>query len=401
MRTRILGLASLCFLAAGYFLGAAQTAGDKKSDQPPKKEPEKVTAETEINGKNFNQWVALIHGKDRSLTEAALQSIILYPPEVAKNAVPVMIAELKKHNPVNSPIDMTVRTDIPGYLALILTSLPAPGAKEMDETVALLKTMANESQVIVRIRAIQALGQLGPNAKITLSDLIKTARDPNSPTWELRNAAYAALGRVGYEEKNPPQFQVVETLLKYGIKDSAFKVRLTALKSLHTLRAGEFDQYKKEMLIYLQPMAAKDVDPLCRLRAHLSIYPLHTKAEDKKARITSIATFLDNPEPALRNEAAHVIGQLAQLGADVKEQAPRLIKMVKESKTRDLPLTVLCIWSLGQMGKAGEPAVEELRLIAGDMTLPEEIRETAKDAVSGILDPKSKKKDEPKKGNIP
>ena len=205
MRARILALASLSLLLAASWYATGQTVDEKKKDAAPKREPDRLTAETEVNGKNLDQWIKLIPNKDRSMTKTAIEAVIVYAmsdPELAKRAVPVMIAELKKHNPPNNPLDLSVRTTIPQPLALILSSLKEPDPREVKEAVGLMNSMMkNDGQLIVKFRAAQAVAQMGPLARDTLPELTHLVRSQQSETWELRELAVAALGTVGFDAK--------------------------------------------------------------------------------------------------------------------------------------------------------------------------------------------------------
>src|SRR5579862_7602915 len=225
MRARTFALACLSLLCFAACLTAGQTGDDKKKDAAAKKEPDHISADTEVHGKNLEQWIKLIPSKDRSLTKAAIEASMLYGPDLAQKAVPAMIAELKKHNPPNATLDISVRTTIPQPLALILSSVKNPNPQDVKDAVGLMKKMLKDPQVIVKLRVEQAVAQMGPMAKETIPELIHLVKDPYSESWELRHAAIVALGTVGYEEKGGPQPQVVSTLYT-GLADTAIKTRL-------------------------------------------------------------------------------------------------------------------------------------------------------------------------------
>ena len=377
---------------------AAQVAGDKKGDPSPAKAAPKVTADTPVNGKTLDQWIAVIEkSKDRSLTELALQAIVMYPPDISKRAVPAMIAELKKHSSI-TPIDLSVRTNLPLPMAAILASQEKPDAQQVRDAVEVLRKMTQDTQVIVRFRAVQALGQLGPLAKDAVGELLKAVNEIQSPTWELRHAAVTALGTVCFEQKagTPARKDVVNALLSlHGVHDLALKVRLASLNSLHVLRVAETEAYKKDLQRELEKMAKDDPDPLCKLRANLALYPLHTTADEKKHRAKVVGDYLDNSDHLLRAEAAHAIGQM---GPDARDQVPRLLKSLKDTRDKDLVVMDVLIWALGQMGKDGQSALADLNTVSNDATMPQEIRDHAKEAVDSILGIKTKPKEEPKKG---
>jgi HEAT repeat protein len=388
MRLPTLLIAGLFFLGAAIALAFSQTADDKKKDPDlltKDKEHPKITADTPVNGKTLDQWIALIHAKDRSQTEVAIKSIIAYGPELAKKAVPELIAELKKHS-VNTPIDMSVRVNASVALGLILSSQEKPDQTQVQDTVAILRKMLKDPQVIVKLRVGQAVAQMGPLAKEAIPELVKLVKDFD--TWETRHVAVVALGTVGSEKKGGPQAQVVEALFT-GLKDSSVKVRLSALQSLNNIGTADSAE-KARFLRELDKMAVEDSDPVCRLRAHVSAYPILKTAAEREKRAEKVSKFLDHSEPQVRIEAAQALGHI---GYDAKKEIPHLIKTLND---KDLVVMGWAIWALGRMEKAALAAVPKLETIAADHKMPEGFRETAKEAVEVIT---GKKKVESKKGS--
>src|SRR5437667_137333 len=100
MHLRILSVAALGLLAVAVQPAAAQIGGDKKKDDQAKKEPD-ITADTQVGGKNLDEWIKLIQDKEyswelRDLPVKALGPVCWdkkeSPPEVAVDA---LIAALK------------------------------------------------------------------------------------------------------------------------------------------------------------------------------------------------------------------------------------------------------------------------------------------------------------------
>src|SRR5437588_3526664 len=328
MHLRILSLAALGLLAVAVPPAAPQIGGDKKKDDQAKKEPD-ITAETLVSGKNLDEWIKLISppitNPDRSKTEMAIKAILNYPPEVAKKAVRPLIVELKKH-PATALIDMNVRVNGAVALGLILSSVKEPDMAQVSDAVDLLQKMLKDDQVVVRMRACQALAQLGPMAKKTIPDLAKLAEDKKF-SWELRDFAVKALGPVSWDKKESPPEVAVDALIA-ALKDSAFKVRLSALDALHRLRVAEIpaseNDSRQRYIKALNTMANNDPEPICKLRAHVSVYLTYKDYADKKKRLPQIANFLESPDPLVRAEAVQVLGGF---GAEAKDVLKQLDKM--------------------------------------------------------------------------
>jgi len=396
MRARIFFLASFCLLFIIVAATAQPPAGDKFKGPDPQKDLPKITADTEINGKTRDQWIALIPGDpkkpDRSQSELAVESIVLYGPELAQKAVPTMIAELEKHY-TKSAVDLSVRVAIPPALALILATNPKPNAQEVKNTVAVFRRMLGDGQVVVKIRVAQACARMGPMAKDSIPELLTIARDPNSPTWELRHAAILALGTTSYDPTNNPPVNVTTAIIK-GVSDPAIKVRLAALQSLSIVRAAEDKDptIKKSLQNALQNMAKTDPDPIGQIRANWALFQFHAGPANKKIRapfIVNVAHFLDHKEAHVRMEVCQTLGAM---GPEAIDHGPALLK--KGLKDKEMAVMGWAMWALGQMQFL--PALQELRIIASDPNVPQPFRDTAQDAVDDIMG--FKKKPDPKKG---
>jgi HEAT repeat protein len=318
---------ALHLLLAACWMPALAQVGDKKKDDT-KKEPEKITAETKIGGKNLAEWTDLIKGKDRSETEIALRSILMYPPDVAVAAVPAMLAELKKHDNTSTGIDMSVRVNVAAALGPILAGTknhkdPKDSGRDLaKEAVERLQKMLTDKQVMVRYRAAQALGVMGPLAKKAIPALCKLAGD--AETWENRYQAVLALGPVSWDEKNGPPDETISTLLGAlsANYEPAARVRLAALDALANLKVGQFA--KEKFLKRLEAVAAEDINPLCRLRAHLYLWPV-LAAKDHKRHLDALEKLLSNPDPDVRLELIHGVAALAAPDKDKKGEPQKIL----------------------------------------------------------------------------
>jgi len=132
----------------------------------------------QIKGKTVEQWIKEIRSKDPSKGEEAIRTILLFHPDVAYEAVPVLIKELKRHN--NGPtVDISIRVNAVIALGVILGEGGAndPEPKVVDEAVTLLMRHFTDGQLIVKNRAAQALGRIGPAAKPAIPKLMAATKD--------------------------------------------------------------------------------------------------------------------------------------------------------------------------------------------------------------------------------
>src|SRR5262249_49160612 len=109
----------LIVLAAGFMWFLAWT-GDAPGQKKDKEKEKKTTLITEIGGKSIAQWIEEIPSKDRSKGENVIRTVLLFHPDVAYPAVPVLIKELKKHNPNGPTVDISIRVNAVIALGVIL-----------------------------------------------------------------------------------------------------------------------------------------------------------------------------------------------------------------------------------------------------------------------------------------
>jgi hypothetical protein len=286
--------------------GLAQTGGEKKKDGEPKKDAEQITEKTLIGGKNLAEWIKDISSSDRSQTELALTTVVNYGPELAVQAVPAMIAELKKQ----VKIDMSVRMNAPVAISIILTGLKKPDENMIKDAVAAMrKLVLKDTESIVRYRTIESLGRMGPMARDSIPELAGIHAIGNGETWQIRHASAVALGTVAIPipiDKGPPPppaKEVVDALCKAASvsDEKAVKVRLAALSSMMNLSLAMVPNYQALLRSKLNAVIAKEPDTLAMLRARVVIFPALATPTERKAQIDTVATYLDKAEVSLAN----------------------------------------------------------------------------------------------------
>jgi HEAT repeat protein len=330
MRTTVF-IASVVLCSATWLPLFAQTSGDKAKDD--KKEPEKITADTKIGGKNLDQWIELIKGKDRSVSEIAIKNVLAYPPDAAMRAVPTLIGEIKKHN-APAPVDLSVRVNACVALGQILGSAKDPHKDPSDpkrdlvkDAVEQLNRMLKDDQIIVRYRAAQAAGMMGPMAHDTIPNLITNCA--NTTTWEVREAATIALGGCAWEKEKEPATGVLPALYaNLGKDEYTVKVRLAALRALGNLAPNRFKKTEDGYKSKLESVATLDTDPMVKLRATFLVWPLLTEKDaspfmgSRKKHFEIVAKLADNPEPEIKLELIRVMAALALKDTKDKKAVP-------------------------------------------------------------------------------
>ena len=93
----------------------------------------------EIAGHNLEYWIGQIPSKDSSRSETALRMILLFGPDRAYQAVPVIIDRLKKHNPPSSRVDVSICVNGAIALGVILGNYKEADHKTINAAVLVLK----------------------------------------------------------------------------------------------------------------------------------------------------------------------------------------------------------------------------------------------------------------------
>lgn len=355
-------------------------AGFSQGKDPPKK-PDN-TQITEVAGKTIEQWIKEINSEDASKRTQAIHSVLYFGPERAYEAVPTLLAVLKK-NFGDPPLDASVRHNLVLSLGVILKDVKEPDVKYLREATLYFKRLLKDPQVMVRYRAAQALGWLGDEAKEAAFDLLPLVKD--TATWEIRQAACIALGTVATNEKDGPHAKIIETLYLAALKDKAQQVRLAAVQSLTYLGApNNPPNMKAELLKYLEIVATKDSDPMVQIWAHMAVMSIGQSISEKHSlAIMQIAMKTDRVDAKV--QACQAMGTV---GTKAKVAAPYIIKMLAD---RDPGVVYWAMWSLIQI--ESQNAIPVLEQMVADPQLTDAMKKGAKEAIEEI----NKKLKNPKK----
>jgi HEAT repeat protein/S1-C subfamily serine protease len=200
------------------------------------------------------------------------------------------------------------------------------------DAVPILGAALKDSDAAVRKNVALALGNLGPQARGVVTDLLDQLKDSDA---EARKAAVVAVGKVGVEGKESVP------LLIGLLKD----------RNVETRRAGAV------LLAKLGPdgkeaapaLAAALKDPDREMRRAI-LEALGQFGPDAKAAVPGLREILQGKEKTLLQPALDV---LTQIGPAAQDAIPELIQLLEDQSLRESVATAL--------GKIGKPAVPPLR----------------------------------------
>jgi hypothetical protein len=341
-------------------------AKDGATENPPN-----VSRTREIGGKSFDEWMTDLKDPDPANVENAIRTIILFGPDLAREAVPILIRKLDSQR-----LDLSVKVNIAIFLGMQRLD-----GDTLDEGVRGLNRMLISDQVIVRLHAALALARQGAIAKETIPRLCKNLEHYS---WEIRKASALALASVAMprSDKFPPDKVVVSALLRRMFVDKCAQVRVEAARALVMLGAGA-DQRDK-VARDLKQVLRTERDKTVRIWSHVGVMRV-TKIEEK--RLDAIGKMLDDPVLGVKCEAARVLGLI---GPEAKSQINRLRRVLGED--RDPIMRKAVIGALAEMGNAAKPAVKDLEAFASNTT-DKNMKDLVQEAIKAIKAPKNDRRD--------
>jgi HEAT repeat protein len=227
---------------------------------------------------------------------------------------------------------------------------------------------------MVRYRAADTLGQLGPTAKFAVPELRELLKDKNAfvrvkaaeALWKIEQTSPTILLPILLQAMNekdarvraaaPPVIALLGKKAKTALpalvealKDSNFDVKLSALSALDDLG----------------PVAQGTVKDLLELTSDKDFVLLEpflgaALANLGKGVVPDLAKAVVDKSPPRRRVAAYALGSL---GPQAASAAPALAQALKYE---DAPTRKKTAWALGKIGKDAKKVLPQLEAILGD-----------------------------------
>jgi hypothetical protein len=176
--------------------------------QPPRVRQPPRALEPVYNGMPISCWMIQPRTRDFYILGPSLYE----PPSSLlrdSNAVPFLIRGLRRDSSLGAT----------WYRKWVWANLPPLIQRRLPQPV--------ENSTGTRTNAATLLGLMGPIAKPAIPALIQTLQQDDSP--EVRQAAAAALGRPGYQDK------IIAAALNQALQDTDARVRFSAAKALRSI----------------------------------------------------------------------------------------------------------------------------------------------------------------------
>lgn len=386
------------------------------------------TQESKLGGKSLAEWAKDLKDPDPAVVENAIRAVVLYG-KGAQKLVGHTLVRLLSHS------DASIRTNAANAIGVIgLDAADVPGG--VTELIKRATPGGVESQGIVRLEALTALGRLGNQARLGTSACLRAIKDGS--TWGIRRAAAYALGTIAFDQAGQPYPDALQALAR-ATRDSCGQVRMEAVNAIISLGQPpnpadrqavlrllheSFDDKDRTVVVWLhvaimkmdrvseaqmRPIARllKDRDPRVRTQAAIALGKLAMEAESHVSELIAgladhdgtaaaaaasallqmkqvvgdkqleqIAKLLEDRSMEVRSQAALMLGML---GTNARSRIPDLIETLRDKEPNPV---ISAAYALGQMGDAARKALPELKKAAGR---PEEsVRYAAQAAIEQI-----------------
>lgn len=361
--------AAMSLALAVFFVSVADAQDAKKKDAGKEKDPKMFSMEMmDFQGRSFKEWQKDIKDKDPTRREIGIKNVLQFGPDKAYDAVPDIIAELKKHSNTKR-IDLSVCVTGTMVLSTIFKYKKDPDPKDVKAAAGIYKTFLKDEQMMLRIRAVQGLPYLGPTSRDALTEVLLMAKEPS--TWEARKEAVQTLGFIGFKDAGKPDIPVLGEVFK-ALNDPSSQVRIAAIRSSASLAMKAEPPTKAQVFAKFKSAIEADPDRHVVLTAHMAHMTLEGKVTP--IHLTPMVKMLKHDNPEVRIDALQYIGAI---GKDAKTAIPGLIECTDDPEAT---VAVNAIVVLASVDPDNSPSV--FARIKDNTKYPEAVRVAAADAIA-------------------
>jgi HEAT repeat protein len=366
----------------------------------------------QIYGKTVQDFIIEFNSSDPTVREIAVRTLPGFGPEARKIYMKPLLRLISDPDP-----GVRINT------IMVIASMPIESKEDMKAAADSLRSAIQNtvSGSAIRLNAAKALSLMGPEAITVLPTVLSLSEDA---WWETRQAAAAAVGRIGaplYEAAppgpvgSPPKMPVlkrpaskvaVEKLMNTFLNDKSSAVRLQATQSLISLGppiTKDPAEYIKTVKPYMDIIGEKlktdnKAEKDTAVRIWLMVVSIMYDDRSTETNVERLTAQLQDPDTSIK---LHALNAISMLGLKAKSSMPEVRKLLHQNEPNVLMGAISAIMSQGEDAKYSLPEFEKALTTVKDPGLRDVLRK-GMNAVKQIGEPKDAKKDpkdakEPKK----
>jgi HEAT repeat protein len=318
---------------------------------------------SEVDGKKFVEWLALLKEGDPSIREEAMRALVYFPGPHGGELITQLLDRCQ---------DPDASLRVRAIMALTVLEV------RKDEISRIVKAMGvrvtqgpgpfgvSEPQVVVRFQAALALVRFGEDARDAITGLLKGMDDTGS--FEVRRMCIRALEQCGYTGAgpapgmHPPPDPRVTAALHNSCRaahEPASLVHLEAVIALGSMGKSADPMLQKKTEDVLVAMIGHR-DRSVAIWAMVSLVALDYKDPrlTTEAIVAKLAEFLQAKDQRTRLQAVRALGLVHFRSAKV---LPRLMPLLED---KDPAIVAATITTIASFGKDAMPAIEKLTAIS-------------------------------------
>jgi HEAT repeat protein len=405
--------AALLLMAALAMAQPPVPPGDQKPSPPPTQppaagQPKLPQWPKEIGGKSAAEWVASFRDPDPTEREAAVKIIAGFGPDARKVAVKPLISLIA------SDPDPGVKINA----ILVLGTIGVESREDVKSAAEAIATLMDATRPgsVIRLHGCRVLASFGTDAHMAIGAVNRMADDSS---WETRQAAAFALGRLGAPVYGPPPATTSATppaaakppapkrpanktalnkLCNSLLKDTSALVRIEACQALLALGppySPDPAEYIKLVQPYANVVAERlkednkgEKDPMVRVWVYLLSCMYDDRTMDSS--VAKITKQVMSPDQSLRIQA---LSALAVLGPKAKVAMPEIRATLKVPEPPVISAAISTLLAMGEDGKLIASELDKLGAESKNKDLKELYTNGARMLREGVKREEDRKKE--------
>ena len=296
---------------------------------------ERYVPPEKIEGDGLDEWIKKLSHPDPATRIKAIQTLPMFGPPAAK-AVPQLVKLLDDR-------DISVRL----AAMYVISNNPIKDPVDIENILRSLYEQLVHGQTAIRIQAAIVIGKMGPAAYKAIPRLISDYQIRYPSSYEVREAAAFALGRVAFDYVHGPNTDAILALIR-AMSDECLKVRVAAVDSLIILGRPFNAADEAAELKILQTRLGAETNKVLSLWVRVALIRLETPQNGDKL-IKPIADALRSDDVNVRNAATDCVAILGSAASSIAGHLRVGLQLVSD-KPEDLEFRARCLYAAGKIG---------------------------------------------------